>query len=225
MTKVNTKVKAAAFEPVRTEQTVTGSFQMTEQFSTYLQNQIDFLSQMACNQLGVIANYGNIAAFQTTPSFEQMFGDDMGIAYDSNQRELKYCANTVANSHDMFVQIKPVQDVYGTQDAQGVKDTVYADTDRNKIQLSEFGYKVVSETSERFTQTMSDISLLHDMFNIVPTTSRKERYEIFVVTELNKKRSKQQAQSRTEAKFAENKQHNDVVLQLVKVAQSTAHLV
>ena len=96
---------------------------------------------------------------------------------------------------------------------------------RNKIQLSEFGHKVVSETSERFTQTMSDISLLHDMFNIVPTTSRKERYEIFVVTELNKKRSKQQAQSRTEAKFAQNKQHNDVVLQLVKVAQSTAHLV
>jgi Asp-tRNA(Asn)/Glu-tRNA(Gln) amidotransferase C subunit len=154
-----------------------------------------------------------------------MFGDDMGLAYDSNQRELKYCANTVANSCDTLVQIKPVQDVYGTQDAQGVTDTVYADTDRNKIQLSEFGHKVVSETSERFTQTMSDISLLHDMFNIVPTTSRKERYEIFVVTELNKKRSKQQAQSRTEAKFAQNKQHNDVVLQLVKVAQSTAHLV
>ena len=225
MTKVKTAVQKEVFEPVRTEHIVTGSFEMTQEFNTYLQNQIDFLSQMAVNQLGTIANYGNIAAYQTTPSFEQLFGDDMGIAYDSNQRELKYCANTVANSCDTLVQIKPVQDVYGTQDAQGVTDTVYADTDRNKIQLSEFGHKVVSETSERFTKTMSDISLLHNMFNIVPTTSRKERYEIFVVTELNKKRSKQQAQSRTEAKFAQNKQHNDVVLQLVKVAQSTAHLV
>ena len=225
MTKVKTAVQKEVFEPVRTEHIVTGSFEMTQEFNTYLQNQIDFLSQMAVNQLGTIANYGNIAAYQTTPSFEQLFGDDMGIAYDSNQRELKYCANTVANSCDTLVQIKPVQDVYGTQDAAGVQDTVYADTDRNKIQLSEFGHKVVSETSERFTQTMSDISLLHGMFNIVPTTSRKERYEIFVVTELNKKRSKQQAQSRTEAKFAQNKQHNDVVLQLVKVAQSTAHLV
>jgi hypothetical protein len=201
------------------------TFEMTSEVQTYLQEQIDFLSQLACNQLGVVANYANIAPFQTVPSFEQMFGNDFGLANDSNQRELKYAASTVANSPDMLVQVKPTGNVYGTQDAAGVKDTVFADQDRNKIQLSEFGYKVVSETAERFAKTMTDISMLHANFGIVPTTSRKERYELFVANEHAKKRSKQEMQSRTESKFAENKQHSECILSLVKVAQATAHLV
>jgi len=199
--------------------------QMTEQVSTYLQEQIDFLSQLACNQLGTIANYANIAGFQTIPTFEQMFGDSFGLANDSNQRELKYAASTVANSPDMLVQVKPTGNVYGTQDAAGVKDTVFSDQDRNKIQLSEFGYKVVSETAERFAKTMTDVSMLHANFGIVPTTSRTERYELFVANEHAKKRSKQEMQSRTESKFAENKNHNECILQLVQVANATAHLV
>ena len=32
------------------------TFEMTPAVETYLQEQIDFLSQMACNQLGTIAN-------------------------------------------------------------------------------------------------------------------------------------------------------------------------
>ena len=211
-----TKLKTAVQNP---------TFEMTPAVETYLQEQIDFLSQLACNQLGTIANYANIAAFQTIPSFEQMFGNDLGLANDSNQRELKYAASTVANSPDMLVQVKPTGNVYGTQDAQGVKDTVFSDTDRNKIQLSEFGYKVVSETAERFAKTMTDVSMLHANFSIVPTTSRSERYELFVANEHSKKRSKQEMQSRTESKFQENKQHNECVLQLVQVAQATAHLV
>ena len=201
------------------------TFEMTSEVQTYLQEQIDFLSQLACNQLGVVANYANISAFQTIPTFEQMFGNDFGLANDSNQRELKYAASTVANSPDMLVQVKPTGNVYGTQDAAGVKDTVYSDQDRNKIQLSEFGYKVVSETAERFAKTMTDISMLHAEFGIVPTTSRTERYELFVANEHAKKRSKQEMQSRTESKFQENKQHSECILSLVKVAQATAHLV
>jgi len=201
------------------------TFEMTPAVETYLQEQIDFLSQLACNQLGVVANYANISAFQTIPTFEQMFGNDFGLASDSNQRELKYAASTVANSPDMLVQVKPTGNVYGTQDAAGVKETVFSDQDRNKIQLSEFGYKVVSETAERFAKTMTDVSMLHANFGIVPTTSRKERYELFVANEHAKKRSKQEMQSRTEAKFSENKQHNECILQLVQVANATAHLV
>jgi hypothetical protein len=125
----------------------------------------------------------------------------------------------------MLVQVKPTANVYGTQDAAGVKETVFSDADRNKIQLSEFGYKVVSETAERFAKTMTDVSMLHANFGIVPTTSRKERYELFVANEHAKKRSKQEMQARTESKFAENKQHNECILQLVQVANSTAHLV
>ena len=149
---------------------VDNKFEMTPAVETYLQEQIDFLSQLACNQLGTIANYANISGFQTIPTFEQMFGNDFGLASDSNQRELKYAASTVANSPDMLVQVKPTGNVYGTQDAEGVKDTVFSDADRNKIQLSEFGYKVVSETAERFAKTMTDVSMLHSHFGIVPTT-------------------------------------------------------
>ena len=201
------------------------TFEMTPAVETYLQEQVDYLSQQACNQLGTIANYANIAAFQTVPTFDQMFGNDHGLALDSNQRELKYAAYTVANSPDMLVQLKPSGNVYGAQDDSGVQSTVFSDTDRNKIQLSDFGYKVVSETAERFAKTMTDISMLHAEFLIVPTTSRTERYELFVANEHAKKRSKQEMQMRTESKFAENKQHNDCIVQLVKVAQATSHLV
>ena len=108
-----TKLKTAVQNP---------TFEMTPAIETYLQEQIDFLSQLACNQLGTIANYANIAGFQTIPTFEQMFGDSFGLANDSNQRELKYAASTVANSPDMLVQIKPTANVYGTQDpAQRVR--------------------------------------------------------------------------------------------------------
>lgn len=172
------------------------TFEMTPAVETYLQEQIDFLSQQACNQLGTIANYANIAEFQTIASFDQMFGNDQGLALDSNQRELKYAASTV-----------------------------FSDTDRNKIQLSDFGYKVVTETAERFAKTMTDVSMLHANFGIVPTTSRTERYELFVANERAKKRQKQEMTARTESKFAENKQHNDCIVQLVKVAQATSHLV
>ena len=103
-----TKLKTAVQNP---------TFEMTPAIETYLQEQIDFLSQLACNQLGTIANYANIAGFQTIPTFEQMFGDSFGLANDSNQRELKYAASTVANSPDMLVQVKPTGNVYGTQDA------------------------------------------------------------------------------------------------------------
>jgi hypothetical protein len=211
-----TKLKTAV-------QTVT--FEMTPAVESYLQEQMDFLAQHAVNQIGTIANYANIAGFQALPTFQQMFGDDFGLANDSNQRQLKYCAQTVANSPDMLVQLKPSGNVYGAQEADGVQHTVFSDTDRNKIQLSEFGYKVVSETAERFAKTMTDVSMLHANFGIVPTTSRKERYELFVANEHAKKRSKQEMQSRTESKFQENKQHNECILQLVQVANATAHLV
>lgn len=201
------------------------TFEMTPAVETYLQEQIDFLSQQACNQLGTIANYANIAEFQTIASFDQMFGNDQGLALDSAQRELKYAASTVANSPDMLVQLKPSGSVYGVQDASGVQSTVFSDTDRNKIQLSDFGYKVVTETAERFAKTMTDVSMLHANFGIVPTTSRTERYELFVANERAKKRQKQEMTARTESKFAENKQHNDCIVQLVKVAQATSHLV
>jgi hypothetical protein len=42
-----TKLKTAVQNP---------TFEMTPAIETYLQEQIDFLSQMACNQLGTIAN-------------------------------------------------------------------------------------------------------------------------------------------------------------------------
>ena len=201
------------------------TFEMTPSVETYLQEQIDFLSQHACNQLGTIANYANIAAFQTVPTFDQMFGDDHGLALDSNQRELKYAAYTVANSPDMLVQLKASGNVFGTQDDSGVQQSVLSDTDRNKIQLSEFGYKVVTETAERFAKTMADVSMLNAHFGLVPTTSRTERYELFVATERHKKNQKREMQMRTEAKFTENKAHNDCIVQLVKVAQATSHLV
>ena len=201
------------------------TFEMTPAVETYLQEQIDFLSQQACNQLGTIANYANIAAFQTVPTFDQMFGNDHGLALDSNQRELKYAAYTVANSPDMLVQLKPSGNVYGAQDDSGVQQSVFSDTDRNKIQLSDFGYKVVTETAERFAKTMTDVSMLNANFGLVPTTSRVERYELFVATERHKKNQKREMQMRTEAKFTENKAHNDCIVQLVKVAQSTSHLV
>ena len=201
------------------------TFEMTSSVETYLQEQIDFLSQQACNQLGTIANYANIAAFQTVPTFDQMFGNDHGLALDSNQRELKYAAYTVANSPDMLVQLKPSGNVYGAQDESGVQQSVFSDTDRNKIQLSDFGYKVVTETAERFAKTMTDVSMLNANFGLVPTTSRTERYELFVANESYKKNQKREMQSRTEAKFTENKAHNDCIVQLVKVAQSTSHLV
>ena len=201
------------------------TFEMTPAVETYLQEQIDFLSQQACNQLGTIANYANIAAFQTVPTFDQMFGYDHGLALDSNQRELKYAAYTVANSPDMLVQLKPTGNVYGAQDESGVQSTVFSDTDRNKIQLSDFGYKVVTETAERFAKTMTDVSMLNANFGLVPTTSRTERYELFVANESYKKNQKREMQSRTEAKFTENKAHNDCIVQLVKVAQATSHLV
>jgi len=201
------------------------TFEMTPAVETYLQEQVDYLSQQACNQLGTIANYANIAEFQKPASFEQMFGNAEGLAHDSNQRTLKYAAITVATSPDMLVQLKPSGDVYGAQDADGVQSTVFSDTDRNKIQLSDFGYKVVSETAERFAKTMTNVSMLNANFGIVPTTSRTERYELFVANEHAKKRSKQEMQMRTESKFAENKQHNDCIVHLVKVAQATSHLV
>jgi len=201
------------------------TFEMTSSVETYLQEQIDFLSQQACNQLGTIANYANIAAFQTVPTFDQMFGNDHGLALDSNQRELKYAAYTVANSPDMLVQLKPSGNVYGAQDESGVQQSVFSDTDRNKIQLSDFGYKVVTETAERFAKTMTDVSMLNANFGLVPTTSRTERYELFVANESYKKNQKREMQSRTEAKFTENKAHNECIVQLVKVAQATSHLV
>ena len=213
MTKVATKVSAIE------------TFEMTEQVRTYLQEQMDFLAQHAVSQIGAIANYANIAAFQQIPSFEQMFGNAAGDANDSAQRELKYCAQSVANSTDLLVQQKSNANVWGAQDASGVQSTVSSDTDRNKIQLSEFGYNVVSETGERHVKTMSDIGLLNTHFGIVPTTSREERYELFVATEHDKKRRKQEMQMRTESKFTENKAHNECVVQIVKVAQATAHLV
>jgi hypothetical protein len=154
-----------------------------------------------------------------------MFGNDLGLANDSNQRELKYAASTVANSPDMLVQVKPTGNVYGTQDAEGVKDTVFSDTDRNKIQLSDFSYKVVTENAEKYAKVVSDLKMLSEQFDSVPTTSRSERYELFVANEHSKKRSKQEMQSRTESKFQENKQHNECILQLVQVANATAHLV
>ena len=201
------------------------TFEMTSSVETYLQEQIDFLSQQACNQLGTIANYANIAAFQTVPTFDQMFGNDHGLALDSNQRELKYAAYTVANSPDMLVQLKPSGNVYGAQDESGVQQSVFSDTDRNKIQLSDFGYKVVTETAERFAKTMTDVSMLNANFGLVPTTSRTERYALFVANESYKKNQKREMQSRTEAKFTENKAHNECIVQLVKVAQATSHLV
>ena len=204
---------------------VDNKFEMTPAVETYLQDQIDFLSQLACNQLGTIANYANISGFQTIPTFEQMFGNDFGLASDSNQRELKYAASTVANSPDMLVQVKPTGNVYGTQDAEGVKDTVFSDADRNKIQLSEFGYKVVTENAEKYAKVMSDITMLNQQFGLEPTTSRDERYAEYKVFELTNKRRKLEMQARTESKFAENKQHSECVLQLVQVANATAHLV
>ena len=204
---------------------VDNKFEMTPAVETYLQEQIDFLSQLACNQLGTIANYANISGFQTIPTFEQMFGNDFGLASDSNQRELKYAASTVANSPDMLVQVKPTGNVYGTQDAEGVKDTVFSDADRNKIQLSEFGYKVVTENAEKYAKVMSDITMLNQQFGLEPTTSRDERYAEYKVFELTNKRRKLEMQARTESKFAENKQHSECVLQLVQVANATAHLV
>jgi len=204
---------------------VDNKFEMTPAVETYLQEQIDFLSQLACNQLGTIANYANISGFQTIPTFEQMFGNDFGLASDSNQRELKYAASTVANSPDMLVQVKPTGNVYGTQDAEGVKDTVFSDADRNKIQLSEFGYKVVTENAEKYAKVMSDITMLNQQFGLEPTTSRDERYAEYKVFELTNKRRKLEMQARTESKFAENKQHSECILQLVQVANATAHLV
>ena len=225
MTKLKTAVQKEVFEPVRNENNVIGTIEMTQHLQTFVQEQLDNLSQRAVNHIGAIANYANIAAFQTIPSFEQMFGNDLGLANDSNQRELKYAASTVANSPDMLVQVKPTGNVYGTQDAEGVKDTVFSDTDRNKIQLSDFSYKVVTENAEKYAKVVSDLKMLSEQFDSVPTTSRSERYELFVANEHSKKRSKQEMQSRTESKFQENKQHNECILQLVQVANATAHLV
>ena len=225
MTKLKTAVQKEIFEPVRTENNVIGTIEMTQHLQTFVQEQLDNLSQRAVNHIGAIANYANIAGFQALPTFQQMFGDDFGLANDSSQRQLKYCAQTVANSPDMLVQLKPSGNVYGAQDEAGVQSTVFSDTDRNKIQLSDFGYKVVTENAEKYAKVMSDLKMLSEQFDSVPTTSREERYELFVANEHAKKRSKQEMQSRTESKFAENKQHNDCIVQLVKVAQTTAHLV
>lgn len=225
MTKLKTAVQKEVFEPVRTEQQVTGTVEVTQHLNTFVQEQINYLSQRAVNHIGQIANYANVAAFQTTASFNQMFGDDRGLASDSNQRELKYAAQTIAGNPDMLVQLKPTGNVYGTQDADGVQSTVFSDTDRNKIQLSEFGYKVVTENAEKYAKVMSDITMLNQQFGLEPTTSREERYAEYKVVELTNKRRKQEMQARTESKFAENKQHNECILQLVQVANATAHLV
>jgi hypothetical protein len=213
MTKVKTKAQQVP------------TFEMTDRVSAYLQEQVDFLAERAVSQLGIVANWANIAQFQKHASFDQMFGNDYGLAPDSNQKVLKYCAQSVANSPEQLVQIRPSGNVYGAQDAQGVQSTVFSDADQNKIQVSEMAFEAIFNASERYSKALSDIVMLNGEFALEPTTSRTERYEAYVLKEHDMKRRKSENQARSEAKFAQNREADQVVVQLHKVAQTTAHLV
>jgi len=229
MTKVLTKALAADInttdapwtESAETSDTVT----LTEALRTYLQEQVDFIADRAVSQLGIIANWANIASFQTPASYDQMFGNDYGLAMDSNQKLLKYCAQSVAGDPESLVQVRATGSVYGTQDASGAQSTVASDTDQNKIQVNEMAFEAITNASERYNKAVADIVLLNKSFGMEPTTSREERYELWITKERDMKRRKQENQARSEAKFAANAQRDDVVVQLHKVAQTTAHLI
>ena len=213
MTKVATKVNTIA------------TFEMTEGLNAYLQEQVDFLAERAVSQLGQISNWANVAAFQKPASFEQMFGNEYGLANDSNQKSLKYCAQTIANSPEQLVQIRSTGAVYGTQDASGVQSTVHSDTDQNKIQVNEMAFDAISNAAERYSKALSDIVMLNQQFGLEPTTSRDERYAMYVAKEHDMKRRRSENLMRTEAKFNQNRAKDEVVVQLHKIAKTTAHLV
>jgi len=210
---------------VKTKAAQVPTFEMSPAVSSYLQEQVDFLAERCVNQLGIVANWANIAQFQKHASFDQMFGNDYGLAPDSNQKVLKYCAQSVAGDPESLVQIRPSGNVYGAQDAQGVQSTVFSDADQNKIQVSEMAFEAILNASERYSKALSDIVMLNKEFLLEPTTSRTERYEAYVLKEHDSKRRKQEATMRSEAKYAANSAKNDVVVNLHKVAQTTAHLV
>ena len=224
MTKLTTAVKKEVFEPVRTENTVTGTFAMTNVIHDYLQAEVDRLSQDATYQVGNIARWANIANYQKVPSFEQMFGDDRGNAYDTAQKSVQACAKLVAEDPETLTQIRPAGNVYGAIDENGVQSTVFSSTDPSKIQLAEFAHKIVLESSERYSASMATVKMLTETFGLAPTTSRDERYQLHLAGLAETKRRNQATQQRTEAKFAENKQQTQRVEAIALVANQTAHL-
>lgn len=201
------------------------TFTMTATIETYLQEQVDFLAERAVSQLGIIANWANISAFQTPATYDQMFGNNYGIAYDSAQRTLKYCAQLVAGDPESLVQVRPNGAVYGVAKTDGTQTTVASDTDADKIQVNELAFEAICNASERYNKAVSDLVMLNENFNLQPTTSREERYQLWLTKEHEAKRRKQDSQARAESKFAANAAKNQVVANLHKVAQATEHLV
>ena len=225
MTKLTTAVKKVAFEPVRTEKQVTGTFEMTTQIAHYLQEQVDFISERAISQLGTISNWANIAAFQKHASYDQLFGNEYGLANDSNQKLLKYCAQSVAGDPESLVQIRANGSVWARDEGDMTISSELSDTDQNKIQVNAMAMDAITNASERYNKCIDDITLLNQHFGLEPTTSRKERYELYVTKELDSKRRRQEATMRSEAKYAQNNDKKVIVMKMHKVAQATAHLV
>ena len=223
MTKVITKKQAAALKA--TDAPWESSFDMTPALSTYLQRQVDYIADRAISQLGIISNWANIAAFQRPATYDQLFGDQYGLANDSNQKVLKYCAQSVAADVESLVQVRANGAVYGVQDVDGTQSTVHSDTDQNKIQVSAMAFEAITNAGERYNQCLDDIVLLNTEFGMEPTTSRDERYATYLAKEHDSKRRKQEQTARSEAKYAANSAKNDVVVNLHKVATKTAHLI
>jgi len=198
---------------------------MTDSIQSYLQEQVDFLAERAVSQLGIIANWANIAAFQTPASYDQMFGNEQGLAFDSAQRNLKYCAQVVAGDPESLVQVRPSGAVYGVTANDGTQSVVASDSDANKLQVNELAFEAINNASERYNKAVADIVMLNQHFGLEPTTSRVERYELWLAKEHEAKRRKQATQARVESKFAANAVKNEVIANISKVAQATEHLI
>jgi|TARA_R110002124_G_scaffold50207_1_gene146384 hypothetical protein len=232
MTKVNTKVKAAAFEPVRTEHDVIGTIEMTQGLSDFLQAQVDRISQDATNELGKICNWARITKYQEEPSFTQFFGDLDQNAFDSahmsnfNPRmRNSYCAQTVANGFSKFVKPKPNGAVWAAMDASGTISTVHSDEDPDAIELADLNYEKTDEFSAKYVQHTVDLKMLHDAFGLVPTTSRTERFELYLADKKAREQYGKDQQARANDKYRDKTESLAYIASVGKIAQATAHLV
>ena len=86
-------------------------------------------------------------------------------------------------------------------------------------------FDAISNAAERYSKALSDLVMINQQFGLEPTTSRDERYAMYVAKEHDMKRRRSENLMRTEAKFNQNRAKDEVVVQLHKVAQTTAHLV
>jgi hypothetical protein len=232
MTKVKTAVQKEVFEPVRNENNVIGTIEMTQGLSDFLQAQVDRISQDATNELGKICNWARITKYQEEPSFTQFFGDLDQNAFDSahmsnfNPRmRNSYCAQTVANGFSKFVKPKPNGAVWAAMDASGTISTVHSDEDPDAIELADLNYEKTDEFSAKYVQHTVDLKMLHDAFGLVPTTSRTERFELYLADKKAREQYGKDQQARANDKYRDKTESLAYIASVGKIAQATAHLV